>query len=253
MVRKSRQRYWQYCSANGHAIFGLALSLCMLSSVEAAVTALCVAQTTAAIHLAQDALPLEPGKPIEREIAVGESHAYQFTLDAGQYLHAEIEQYGINVAVTLFDPTGKRLLYFTDWEKGAESVHWIGETDGSYQLKIQAEPSTRQTPTGRYQVRMIALRPAQPSDDYPIAARQAFKAAEELRNLEQAAALATLVVANGGTGATTAASARSNLGAAAKVAITGATIPLAKITPGGTDSSITVNAEGIVTAYVAPT
>lgn len=52
-----------------------------------------------------------------------------------------------------------------------------------------------------------------------------------------------------------AATARSNLGAAAKAspAIVGATIPLAKITGGGVDGSITVNAEGIVTAYVAPT
>jgi hypothetical protein len=36
-------------------------------------------------------------------------------------------------------------------------------------------------------------------------------------------------------------------------AITGAVIPLAKITGGGADGSLTVNAEGIVTAYTAPT
>jgi|SRR6185436_14512191 len=64
---------------------------------------------------------------------------------------------------------------------------------------------------------------------------------------------APLSVGNGGTGANNAAGARGNLGAAAKAAITGATIPLAKITGGGTDGSITVNADGIVTGYVAPT
>ena len=54
---------------------------------------------------------------------------------------------------------------------------------------------------------------------------------------------------------TNAATARGGLGAAAKAspAIVGAVIPLAKITGGGVDGSITVNAEGIVTAYVAPT
>jgi len=64
-----------------------------------------------------------------------------------------------------------------------------------------------------------------------------------------------LSVAQGGTGANAAAGARTNLGAAAAAnpAITGATIPLAKITGGGTDGSITVSAEGIITAYVLPT
>ena len=48
---------------------------------------------------------------------------------------------------------------------------------------------------------------------------------------------------------------RGNLEAARRATppITAGTIPLAKITPGGADGSITVNAEGIVTAYVAPT
>lgn len=54
---------------------------------------------------------------------------------------------------------------------------------------------------------------------------------------------------------TNAASFRSAISAAAKAnpAIAPATIPLAKITGGGTDGSITVNAEGIITSYVAPT
>lgn len=52
-----------------------------------------------------------------------------------------------------------------------------------------------------------------------------------------------------------AASFRIAISAAAKAnpAIAPATIPLAKITGGGVDGSITVNAEGIVTAYVLPT
>ncbi len=54
---------------------------------------------------------------------------------------------------------------------------------------------------------------------------------------------------------TSAAFFRSAIGAAAKAnpAIAPATIPLAKITGGGTDGSITVNAEGIITSYALPT
>ena len=56
-------------------------------------------------------------------------------------------------------------------------------------------------------------------------------------------------------GVSNATTARGALNAAEKAtpAITGAVIPLAKITGGGADGSLTVNAEGIVTAYVAPT
>lgn len=46
---------------------------------------------------------------------------------------------------------------------------------------------------------------------------------------------------------------RGAIGAAAKSSITGTTLTLAKITGPGTDGSITISAEGVVTAYVAPT
>ncbi len=48
---------------------------------------------------------------------------------------------------------------------------------------------------------------------------------------------------------------RSNLGAAeaANPPIVAGVIPLAKITGGGADGSITVNSSGVITAYTAPT
>jgi len=42
---------------------------------------------------------LEPGKTIERQLAGGESHFYQIHLDTGQFLHADVEQKGIDVVV----------------------------------------------------------------------------------------------------------------------------------------------------------
>jgi hypothetical protein len=42
----------------------------------------------------QDARPLEPGKPLQREPAGGQSHSYQFTLTSGQYLHVIVDQRG---------------------------------------------------------------------------------------------------------------------------------------------------------------
>lgn len=75
-----------------------------------------------------------------------------------------------------------------------------------------------------------------------------------------------LAIAEGGTGATTALGARTALdvydtgtvdgligGFATAAAIAGTTLTLAKITPGGSDGSLTFNNEGIITGYVAPT
>ena len=64
----------------------------------------------------------------------------------------------------------------------------------------------------------------------------------------------TLSVARGGTGSGTASGARTNLGAAQSQSPGGPhTITLAKITGGGTNGSITFNAEGVITAFVDPT
>jgi hypothetical protein len=46
---------------------------------------------------------------------------------------------------------------------------------------------------------------------------------------------------------------RTALNVSEKVTVTGATVPLAKITSGGTDGSLTFNADGKITAYTAPT
>src|SRR5215510_963823 len=56
-----------------------------------------------------DARPLEAGKPIEREMAGGQKHYYKIALEADQYLHLVVDQRGIDVILTLFDPAGKKL------------------------------------------------------------------------------------------------------------------------------------------------
>jgi len=62
-----------------------------------------------------------------------------------------------------------------------------------------------------------------------------------------------LAVADGGTGASVAGTARTNLGAAAASGIGAGFVNLAKLTPGGTNGSINFNADGCITAVVAPT
>src|SRR5262245_53858080 len=45
---------------------------------------------------------LVPGKPMERQMSGGETHSYQINLRAGQYVHAVIDQRGIDLVLTLF-------------------------------------------------------------------------------------------------------------------------------------------------------
>src|SRR6266542_3377833 len=58
---------------------------------------------------AQEIISLEPGKPVERELSGGQSHSYKITMISGQYLRIVIEQRGIDVAVALFTPDGKKI------------------------------------------------------------------------------------------------------------------------------------------------
>src|SRR5215211_5733615 len=51
-----------------------------------------------------DAPVLAAGKPIERELAGGEAHAYQLNLSAGQYIRVLADQRRINVRLSVFDP-----------------------------------------------------------------------------------------------------------------------------------------------------
>src|SRR5262245_20367743 len=55
-------------------------------------------------------LPLELGRPIERELTGGESHEYRLTLGVGQYAQVSIEQRTINVAVAIFGLDGKQIV-----------------------------------------------------------------------------------------------------------------------------------------------
>jgi hypothetical protein len=75
-------------------------ALCILTCI------LCVVVTGRA---AQEPQKLESGHPIERELAGGESHTYQLSLKATQFVRFRLEQRRINVALILVAPDGKQL------------------------------------------------------------------------------------------------------------------------------------------------
>jgi CHAT domain-containing protein len=121
------------------------------------------AGTPAAAQVGAEARTLKPGEPVERELAGGEQHAYQITLNEGQYLNVVVEQRGIDVTVSLSGPDGKHIGNVNDEgrKEGAEKVEWVAAAAGSYQLKVQAP---RGMLAGKYEIRVAELREATERD-----------------------------------------------------------------------------------------
>lgn len=112
---------------------------------------------------------LERGKPIERELAGGEVHAYSIKLTVGQFLSVIVDQRGIDVVVTLFAPDGKQVAEVDSGNgaNGPEPVVVVAETSGSYRLVVRS--FDQKAASGRYEVRMETLRAAT-SEDKKLAA-----------------------------------------------------------------------------------
>jgi CHAT domain-containing protein/Tfp pilus assembly protein PilF len=112
----------------------------------------------------KEAEVLEQGKPIEWELAAGQSHAYQITLAEGAYLSVVVEQRGIDVVVKVAGPDGKQILEGDSElrKQGEESVSLVAEVTGSYRLSI--ESAQRVAPTGRYEIEVTELRTAMEKD-----------------------------------------------------------------------------------------
>src|SRR5262245_6928634 len=107
-----------------------------------------------------EARELEMGRPITRELAGGQSHSYQLTLQAGQCLRVMVEQRGVNLAVLVFGPDDKQLAEF-DREittHGQEEVTQVAETTGRHRLVVQTRGLG--APVGSYEIRVLELRAA---------------------------------------------------------------------------------------------
>jgi CHAT domain-containing protein/tetratricopeptide (TPR) repeat protein len=136
-----------------------------------------------------EAQKLELGNAVEREMAGGQAHAYRLTIAVGQYLHAVVDQRGIEVSVAIFDPDGKKLIEVDspNGAKGPKPVSLVAEISGDYRLEVRSPD--KGAASGRYEVTITELRTAVPQDASRLAAERAFAEAERLRGQGTAAAL----------------------------------------------------------------
>ena len=80
---------------------------------------------------------LEPGKPIERELSLRQSHEYQLSLLSGQFLRLTIEPQAADVALELKNPAGQKVLDANlTGVGGQERLSYLSPADGTYRLKV---------------------------------------------------------------------------------------------------------------------
>ena len=127
---------------------------------------------------------LKLGEPVERELKGGESHSYRARLEAGQYLKVVVEQRGIDVVVRLSGPDGKQIAEVDspNGARGPEPVDAIAEAAGEYRLEVKALDEKAET--GRYEIKVEALREPTAEDRERMAAASALaRALAEARQL----------------------------------------------------------------------
>ncbi|MBI3653500.1 MAG: CHAT domain-containing protein [Acidobacteria bacterium] len=102
-----------------------------------------------------------------------QAHLYQLTAEAGFFLHAVVEQKGIDVAVTLFDPTGVKALEVDspNGTEGLEPIFFLTKLSGTYRLEVR---SLAKDAAGKYEIEVKELRPAVAQDSIFINAHQLF-------------------------------------------------------------------------------
>jgi CHAT domain-containing protein len=103
---------------------------------------------------------LVPGRPIVRDLAGIQSHSYQMTLAAGQYVRVIIDQRGVDVVVKLIAPDGRQVNeYDADGSlQGREIVSWVTEGAGIYRLDAGAK--NKAAAAGQYVIQAVVLRVA---------------------------------------------------------------------------------------------
>jgi CHAT domain-containing protein/tetratricopeptide (TPR) repeat protein len=128
----------------------------------------------------QDLQSISVGAPIERELSGGQTHAYRIALSAGQFALAQVEQRGVNVALTANAPDGKEFaIVDLRWgNKGVESLAILADTAGEYILKVTSR-YPRAAP-GLYEAKISELRAATEQDRARMKAQTASYEARAL-------------------------------------------------------------------------
>ena len=103
----------------------------------------------------QETTPLEPDKPVERELAAGDKHTFEIVLSANEFVYGEADQQTVDVVVTVYNPDGHSLETFDSPARGPEPFQFKSKREGTY--RIEVTPFKEET--GRYVLRLLRVEP----------------------------------------------------------------------------------------------
>jgi CHAT domain-containing protein/Tfp pilus assembly protein PilF len=128
----------------------------------------------------KDIHSLEQGKPIRRELAGGQRHAFRIRLAADQFLKAVLEQEGIYLEVSLLGPDGKPIMKIDSegGQHGHTTITLLAESEGDYRLVVQ--PLLKQATAGAYELQIEELRAPTENERALQEARKLFDNARPL-------------------------------------------------------------------------
>src|SRR5689334_7129938 len=89
--------------------------------------------------------PLEVGKPSEREIRVGETHAYEIFVAPDRVVSGVVDQRGIDLMVRLIDPSGATIATIDspNGKVGPEPWSIDGKTSGTWRIEVSPFPDSK--------------------------------------------------------------------------------------------------------------
>jgi CHAT domain-containing protein len=133
------------------------------------------------VAFAEDAVVLQRGKAVERELAGGQEHLYRVPIAAGEYAVLWVEQRGIDVVVQILGPDGKSVADFDSEMRphGREVARLVADAADNYGVRIKARYP--RAGAARYEIRLVEVRPSVERDR---AAFEVYKLGTEALRLD---------------------------------------------------------------------
>jgi len=102
---------------------------------------------------------LELGKPVQAELAAGQSNQYSIEVKAGQFVRVEVSQPESATVIRLSEPAKKDNLLELHWpgsSQRTESLCWIAKVAGGYHIEFA--PAAPIAAADKYEITLEELR-----------------------------------------------------------------------------------------------